>query len=150
MSRSSSLHPKLIEPGVKYFLGETLLNCKKTKFEFYNRLINWSLFLGFVSAFGVWLYHNYKEKIRKMDSRENEKNQQYILEMVKKYQAEKKEEEKNIYRYKEMITDLPEFEADIHMPHMRANTSSLNELSSQPQPEGTLLSETEHAMKVFL
>jgi hypothetical protein len=110
-----SYKPKLIEPGVKYFLGETLSNCKKTKFEFTNRIINIFLLSGFIILFGLWLYYNYNEKKRKEDEKENEKKQQYILSLVHKYQQEEKEKEKINYKQQEMITDLPEFESEFEI-----------------------------------
>ena len=39
--------PTLTEPGVKYFLGETLKNCKKNKDIFNVQLFNLALFVGF-------------------------------------------------------------------------------------------------------
>ena len=36
--------PSLTEPGVRYFIGETLKNCSKHKFEYNNTLLNTVLF----------------------------------------------------------------------------------------------------------
>ena len=47
MSSEISIRPLLIEPGVKYFLNETLNKCREYKLEYYNTLYNISLAIIF-------------------------------------------------------------------------------------------------------
>lgn len=139
--------PRLIEPGVKYFLGETLLQCKKTRFEFTSRMINIGMLIVFVIVISGWLYYNYNEKKRKQDEKENEKNQQYILGLVQKYQMETKAKQKAQYKNNEMITELPEFE-NVFYQVMRENIDPLNPTLSTEQQGGQ--SEVMNSMKHFL
>ena len=54
--------PILTEPGVKYFLGETLKNCKKNKDVFNVQLFNLALFIGFLTIVTALLVYKYKTK----------------------------------------------------------------------------------------
>ena len=54
--------PTLTEPGVKYFLGETLKNCRKNKQVFNVQLFNLALFIGFLSIITALLVYKYKTK----------------------------------------------------------------------------------------
>ena len=104
-------NPSLIEPGVKYFLTETLQNCKNTKLAYYNNLWNLSLFLFLTIGLGVFLYSKYKSKI------EDEKNKKQRERKIREYIAHniekvKKEEQK---KRGEMITNIPEFESEHHI-----------------------------------
>ena len=54
--------PTLTEPGVKYFLGETLKNCKKNKDIFNVQLFNLALFVGFLCIVSALLVYKYKTK----------------------------------------------------------------------------------------
>ena len=50
--------PNLTEPGVIYFLKETLKRCNEKKLLFYNTVLNLGLLFifGFLSIFGVLIY----------------------------------------------------------------------------------------------
>ena len=103
-------NPKLIEPGVKYFLDETLKNCNKTKKIYLNKMINIGLFLLFILIIGSILYYNYRNKNDKLRIMKNEiKNQRTrneIIELIRKLNDDKYKEEGTI------ITNLPYFESD--------------------------------------
>lgn len=100
-------NPSLTEPGVKYFINETLKNCKIHKYEYYNKLFNMALFFGFFGILVCVIYYSYKEKKDELNKElENEKKQQYILNMVKQFN------DKQLRQQGNKITDLPVFESE--------------------------------------
>jgi len=100
-----STRPLLIEPGVKYFLKETLKHCHEYKEKYYNTLFNISLFVLFLIILGGTLVYKYKGKLTPMEKAQNEKTkQQYILTKIKNYQSDKKR------MNMELITGLPQWE----------------------------------------
>ena len=64
--------PTLTEPGVKYFLKETLKNCRIKKNIEFNQLMNLALLTSFVVISSVLLYYKYKTR----PSDDDRKNQQ--------------------------------------------------------------------------
>lgn len=62
--------PILIETGTKYFMKETLKNCKQLKQNYYNKFINLVLLLILFSIISGFLYYKKKNKI---DPRRKEK-----------------------------------------------------------------------------
>lgn len=102
--------PNLTEPGVKYFMKETLKNCNKHKFEYNNTLLNTSLFLLFVSILAIVIYFSYREKQDVINKEiENEKKQHYVLNMVKNFNN------KELQKHGDKITDLPKFESEFEI-----------------------------------
>ena len=103
MNRSS-----LLEPGARYFFNETLKksNIKNTSYK--NNLVNFGLFLFFITILGLLLY--YKKQSKKTKVSQEKKNidkQIYILNKLKQVQ-----EEKNIEKQKQsqnLITNLPKY-----------------------------------------
>ena len=97
--------PALIEPGVKYFLKETLKLCHTFKESHNIFLLNISLFMGFLVILGVVLLFKYKGKLtpKEIQIKDNEK-QQYILSKIKNYQDTRLRESQNL------ITGLPKWE----------------------------------------
>lgn len=65
----------LVEPGMKYFINQTLIKCKELKDRYNNIIYNISLLSGFVAVIGLFLYYRHKNKISKIESikKENEK-----------------------------------------------------------------------------
>ena len=102
--------PTLTEPGVKYFLNETLKNCRKHKYEHYNQLLNIILFFIFFGILGIVIYYSYREK-KDEETREekNVKKQQYVLNMVREHN------EKQLRKHGDKITDLPDFESEFEI-----------------------------------
>lgn len=101
------MNPSLVEPGVKYFLGNTLKQCGENKNKYYNQLFNICCFLVFILGISTFLYvkyttHNDTEKKREKKQREEE----YMLNLVHKIQTEKR------IKTGSKITDLPEFESE--------------------------------------
>ena len=102
--------PSLTEPGVKYFVGETLKGCSKHKFEYNNTLLNTMLFILFCLILGVVIYFSYRKKQDETDKEiENEKRQHYVLNMVKSYN------DRQLKKHGDQITDLPKFESEFEI-----------------------------------
>jgi hypothetical protein len=97
--------PKLIEPGVKYFLNETLKQAHVFKMKYYNVVFNVGLFILFVVILGSILIYKYKGKMSEEEIRvKNVEKQQYILSKIKKLQEAKR------IAHQELITGLPNWE----------------------------------------
>lgn len=104
------MNPTLVEPGVKYFLNETLKQCGHRKNIFYNHIFNITMFIIFALAMTIFLYikyqthNNHQEKLRKKQQEE-----EYMLNLVHKIQTEKRINDGT------KITDLPEFESEFNI-----------------------------------
>ena len=102
--------PNLTEPGVKYFMKETLKNCNKNKFEYNNTLLNTGLFVLFFSILAIVIYFSYRKKQDVIDKEiENEKRQHYVLNMVKNMNN------RELQKHGDNITDLPKFESEFEI-----------------------------------
>ena len=97
--------PNLIEPGMKYFIKESLKNCNKFKHNYNNYVINLSLFIAFVAILGIFLFIRYKGKLTPLE-KENKLNEQraYILSKIKQSQDIKRQ------KSQELVTNLPKFD----------------------------------------
>tara|TARA_R110002020_G_scaffold209088_8_gene415019 strand:+ start:1827 stop:2168 length:342 start_codon:yes stop_codon:yes gene_type:complete len=102
----------LIEPGVKYFLSETLKNCRSKKQLSETININIVLFVIFTCIIGSILYYKWKTKptLEELNHRDNIKKH-YILNKIKQI-TDKKLKDRN-----ETITNLPKFESDFVKLH---------------------------------
>jgi hypothetical protein len=100
-----SERPMLTEPGVKYFINETLKQCHKFKERYYNTLINiWLLFCFFIGL-AILLIFKYKGKLTPEEIEEKEeKKKMYILSKIKNYQDAK------VRAQQQLITGLPHWE----------------------------------------
>lgn len=97
--------PMLTEPGVKYFINETLRQCHKVKEKYQNTFLNIFLLILFFVVLGGWLLYNYKGKLSQEEIEEKEMvKKQYILSKIKNYQSAK------IRAQQELITGLPHWE----------------------------------------
>jgi uncharacterized membrane protein len=94
--------PLLIEPGIRYFLNETLKQCRIFKEAYNNTLFNITTLVIFFLILGIILLVKYKGKLTtsEKEQKENEKKQ-YILSKIKNYQEDK------VRRQQELITGLP-------------------------------------------
>jgi uncharacterized protein YpmB len=99
--------PTLIEPGVKYYLNETLKNCHNFKEKYYNLFFNIGLFIFFVIILVLLLLYKYKGKptAEELEQRELEKKY-YILSKVKNFQDAK------LKAQQQLITGLPQWETE--------------------------------------
>jgi len=99
--------PLLIEPGVRYFLSETLKQCHIFKSKYHNLLINICFFLLFIFILGFILLYKYKGKLTPSEKAQRNYDQQnYILNKIRNFQEAKKRESQ------ELITGLPAWEKD--------------------------------------
>jgi hypothetical protein len=99
--------PLLTEPGVKYFLGETLKKCHSFKENHKHLLYNIGLFIGFILFFGLFLLYKYKGKLTPQEIKQKElEKKKYILSKIKNYQDARKREQQ------ELITGLPHWETE--------------------------------------
>jgi hypothetical protein len=94
--------PSLIEPGVKYFLGETLKQCRIFKNTYHNLLFNIALGIGFMVLLGTILLCKYKGKLTPVEKEmKNRQKKQYILSKIQNFQESKQRAQQ------ELITGLP-------------------------------------------
>lgn len=108
--------PLLVEPGVKYFLNETLKQCKTFKEKHQNTLFNVSMFVLFIFIFGILLIYKYKGKLtdEEREEKEMQKNQ-YILSKIRNYQDAK------LRAHQNLITGLPQWENEFDIPGKKIN-----------------------------
>ena len=97
--------PMLTEPGVKFFLNETLKQCHKFKEKHNNMLFNIGLLIGFLIVLGILLLYKYKGKLtpEEIEGKELEKKR-YILSKIRNFQDAK------VRAQQELITGLPHWE----------------------------------------
>ena len=99
-----NINPRLIEPGVRYFLNETLKQCKEFKNQYNNLLFNIALFFGFCTILFTILLIKYKGKLTPSEKEiKNREKQQYVLSKIKNYQDAKRMSQQ------ELITGLPQW-----------------------------------------
>jgi hypothetical protein len=104
--------PTLTEPGVKYFLNQTLKQCHIIRDNFHNMVFNVGLFIAFFLILGVILLYKYKGRLTPVEiEKKNKEKQQYILSKIKIFQEAKK------IAHQELITGLPAWESDYDMIH---------------------------------
>lgn len=93
----------LIEPGVKYFLHESLKQCHEIKKKYYNLYYNIGAFVFIVGLISVILWVKYKGKLTPIEKKlKSEREKKYILEKLKSIPVPGRE--------RSMITDLPKWE----------------------------------------
>ena len=97
--------PILTEPGVKYFLNETLKQCHSFKEKYNNMLFNIGLTILFFIILAILLLYKYKGKLTPQEIEEKEtQKKQYILSKIKNYQETKLKEQQ------QLITGLPHWD----------------------------------------
>lgn len=108
--------PTLIEPGVKYFLSETLKQCRIFKNTYNNLIFNILLGVGFLFLLGVILLFKYKGKLTPAEKNmQTRQKQQYILSKIQNYQESK------VRAQQELITGLPHWETEYDVIHRKIN-----------------------------
>jgi len=99
-------NPTLIEPGVRYFLGSTLKECRKFKDRNISIIFNIGMFSTFICIVCMILYYRYKGKpTAKEMAIKNRKKQEYIISKLQQMSYQRKK------RSQDMITDLPTFDS---------------------------------------
>jgi hypothetical protein len=100
--------PELIEPGVKYFLSQTLKQCHIIKNKTHNFVFNIGLFLAFLFVLAFILIYKYKGRLSEVEkNQKNKEKQQYILSKIKMVQESKRK------AHQELITGLPNWETHL-------------------------------------
>jgi len=104
--------PSLTEPGVKYFLRETLKQCRNKKYNYYNTLINLAFLFIFLIVLGIILIYKKRTKPTAEELKKKHIQQRnYILNKIKEMQLERKKADNQI------ITNLPTFESNFETMH---------------------------------
>jgi len=99
--------PALTEPGVKYFLHQTLKQCNVIRSNFHNTVFNIGLFIAFLLLLGLILLYKYKGRLTPVElERKNKDKQQYILSKIQNFQQAKRQ------AHQELITGLPNWESE--------------------------------------
>jgi hypothetical protein len=99
--------PTLIEPGVKYFLNETLQQCHAFKEKHKNTMINVGIFIGLMILLAGFLLYKYKGKLSVEEQRQqDEMKKQYILNKIRDVQIARKKANETL------ITGLPHWDLD--------------------------------------
>lgn len=100
--------PYLTEPGVRYFINETLKQCHITKDRYYNIGFNILAFIGFIIVIGLVLHYKYKGAMdfSEKQKRESDKKK-YILGQIQKMQRMEKSNSMDL------ITNLPVWENEM-------------------------------------
>ena len=94
--------PRLIEPGMKYFINASLEQCHRFKHTHYNFLYNLGLFISFVIVISIVLYYKYKIKNnQKLQEEKKRQQKEYVLNKLRFMQ-----DYKNI-QVSNLMTDLP-------------------------------------------
>jgi hypothetical protein len=97
--------PILTEPGIKYFLNETLKQCHQFKEKYNNYMFNVGILILFFVILGTILLYKYKGRMTPEEIEENELvKKRYILSKIKNYQDAK------IRSQQELITGLPHWD----------------------------------------
>jgi hypothetical protein len=97
--------PMLTEPGVKYFINETLKQCHQFKEQHQNMIFNICLLVSFFIILGILLLYKYKGKLTPEEIEQKETiKKQYILSKIRNFQDAK------IRAQQELITGLPHWE----------------------------------------
>jgi len=106
--------PELTEPGVKYFLYQTLKQCHIARDQFNNMVFNIGLLIAFLLILGLVLLNKYKGKLTPVEiERKNKEKQQYVLSKIKNFQQAKR------IAHQELITSLPNWENEYDILHSK-------------------------------
>ena len=76
----ASPKPELTEPGVTYFLHQTLKQCHIVRDNFHNMIFNVGLFIGFLLVLGLILLYKYKGKLSPVEL--EKKNKTLIFNII--------------------------------------------------------------------
>jgi len=94
--------PTLTEPGMRYWLVQSLRECRKFKDRNLTILFNISMTLLFILVISSFLYFKYKGKLTPEEVREKQKiKQEYLISKLQKIGETRRKINET------MITDLP-------------------------------------------
>jgi hypothetical protein len=113
------IRPMLTEPGVKYFINETLKQCHQFKEKYHNLNLNIGLLVVFFIILGILLLYKYKGKLTPEEIEEKElQKKQYILSKIRNYQDAKTRAQQKL------ITGLPQWDNEFDI----INDTPINKL----------------------
>ena len=113
------IRPMLTEPGVKYFINETLKQCHQFKEKYHNINFNIGLLVVFFIILGILLLYKYKGKLTPEEIEEKElQKKQYILSKIRNYQDAKTRAQQKL------ITGLPQWDNEFDI----INDTPINKL----------------------
>ena len=105
MNSFNNSKPMLTEPGVKYFINETLKQCHIFKEKYQNMIFNIVLLVLFFIILGLLLLYKYKGKLTPDEIEQMDlQKKQYILSKIKIFQDTK------VKAQQDLITGLPHWE----------------------------------------
>lgn len=108
----NNMKPILTEPGVKYFLKETLKKCKIKKDKQFNNSMNLGLLCIFIGIVSTLLYYKYKTRPTKEDRKKlKQLKRDYFINKVRQLESKKAKE------LNKSITNLPNFESPFELLH---------------------------------
>jgi cbb3-type cytochrome oxidase subunit 3 len=85
------IKPRLIEPGMKYFINSSLEQCHIIKTKYNNFLYNLGLLVFFILLVAAILYYKYSIKNnKKLQEEKKQQEQEYILNKLRFMQDYKK------------------------------------------------------------
>ena len=84
-------YPKLIEGNFVEYLQGNLKSCHDTRTKVYSIALNVTIVLVLFLVLGIFFYYKYKEKPTPYEIQQKMyKDQQYILDRIRYYQAQQK------------------------------------------------------------
>ena len=114
-----NIKPMLTEPGVKYFINETLKQCHQFKEQYHNLNFNIGLLVVFFLILGILLLYKYKGKLTPEEIEQKEvQKKQYILSKIRNYQDAK------IRAQQKLINGLPQWDNEFDI----INDTPINKL----------------------
>ncbi len=106
------IQPNLTEPGVSYFLRETLKQHNKSKLEYNTMVFNLILFVLFVVVVSILLIYKKKTKLSQEELKEKDiEKKTYIISKIKELN------DLHQRKYNNMITNLPQTESEFEKMH---------------------------------
>lgn len=104
--------PILTEPGVSYFLKETLKKCKIKKDVEMNNLMNLGLLITFITITSSLLYYKFKTRPTEEDREKLKRlKRDYFVNRVRQLESKKAKQ------LQQSITNLPKFESPFELLH---------------------------------
>lgn len=102
-------NPNLVEPGTKYFINQTLKQCRQKNINFYNTLFNVVLLVSFLGLAGGILYYKKATKPTIQDKIDKEHaKRMYLINKLKIYNH------KMLKQSQELITNLPMYQNEFN------------------------------------
>jgi hypothetical protein len=96
--------PVLTEPGVKYFIGCTLKECRRFKDQYFSVMFNVGMSIFFVVLVGGFLVYRFKGKLTPLElANKNREKKEYIFTKLHQFAAQRRK------MTQDNITGLPEW-----------------------------------------